>query len=41
LHVEIPHATFRKLRDHMTAELNRVPSHFSCDGTLRPRPGCG
>jgi hypothetical protein len=24
LHVEIPHATFQKLRDHMTAELNRV-----------------
>jgi hypothetical protein len=24
LHVEIPHATFQKLRDHMTAELNRI-----------------
>jgi hypothetical protein len=41
LHVEIPHATFRKLRDHMTAELNRVLPHFSSDGATRPRPGCG
>ena len=24
LHVEIPYTTFPKLRDHMTAELNRV-----------------
>jgi hypothetical protein len=24
LHVEMPYATFQKLRDHMTAELNRV-----------------